>query len=108
MKTTSKIGGFILFLMMSVFVGHRMSAPTLQATGRERYVALAWSPATEAASYNVYRNSGDGFTKLTSCTNMRLNDGRVIIGKTYTYEVAGVDESGVEGPRSNDSSATPQ
>src|SRR5207253_3077973 len=73
-------------------------------------VALSWSAATGAASYNLYRSTtsgGEGSTPVvtgiasTSYTNTGLTN-----GITYYFRVAAVNASGTSG-QSNQASATP-
>jgi beta-glucanase (GH16 family) len=61
-------------------------------------VTLSWSPASLATSYNVMRASGSGsFTTIATLVSTSLNrytDTTVMPGTVYSYQIAGVNESG--------------
>jgi fibronectin type 3 domain-containing protein len=86
-------------------------APTLNsAIGGAGTASLSWSPPTSggpAASYNVYRSGSVGPVALlaSGVTTTSYNDNGVAPG-TYTYDVSAVNSANVEGPASNQLSAT--
>jgi hypothetical protein len=70
-------------------------------------IDLSWQPSTEAdiAGYNVYRREGSGeFTRIskTPVLGPAFSDLVVAPGHSYTYRVTAVDNSGNEGPASNE------
>jgi fibronectin type 3 domain-containing protein len=80
----------------------------LAATVAINQVALSWSAASGAASYNVYRSttSDSNFVLLGSSSTATYTDNSAVGGTTYYYTVTGVSSGG----ESNDSlqiSATP-
>ena len=86
-------------------------APTgLTATAGNAQVALVWSSASGATSYNVYRGTsagGESSTALAgSLTGTTYTDTSVTNGTTYYYKVAAVDSGGTSG-LSNEASGTP-
>ena len=86
-------------------------APTgLTATAGNAQVALSWTGATGATSYNVYRGTtsgGESTTALaTGVTGTTYTDSTAANGTTYYYKVAAVNVSGTSG-QSNEANATP-
>ena len=85
-------------------------APTnLSATGGNAQVALTWTAAAGAASYNLKRstiNGGPYTTIAGGITTTSATDTAVSNGLTYYYVVSGVNAAG-EGPNSTQASATP-
>lgn len=81
-----------------------LPAPTgLTVTGTtDSSASLSWSAVSGAAGYNVYRNG----TKVAASTSTGVTDTGLSPGTTYSYAVAAVDSSGVEGARSGTVSAT--
>jgi len=80
------------------------SAPTgLVATAPvETHVALAWTGASDATGYNIYRSTvSGGETLLVSGSNAPVvadyEDSRLSDGTTYYYKVAVVNASGTSG-----------
>ncbi|MDD1766180.1 MAG: fibronectin type III domain-containing protein, partial [Methanomassiliicoccales archaeon] len=90
------------------------SAPqNLQAVAGNAQVALTWqAPISnggwDIANYTVYRGTtSGGETLLTTLPNvLTYTDVGLINGQTYYYKVSAVNWAG-EGPKSNESSATP-
>src|SRR6266581_359378 len=86
-------------------------APTnLTATAGNMQVALNWTAAAGAASYQVNRgttNGGPYGTVVASgLTATSVTDNTVVNGTTYYYVVVAVNSGGVS-PNSNQASATP-
>ena len=85
-------------------------APTLNtATGGVNSVALTWSGPTTggaAASYNVYRSGASGPVSLVTSGVTGTSFTDTVTPGTYTYQITAVNSSGVEGPPSNQLSAT--
>jgi hypothetical protein len=71
-------------------------------------VALAWTAATGATSYNVKRSTtnGSGYAKIGSSTTAGFTDTGLTNGTIYYYVVSAMNASG-EGPNSSQASATP-
>ncbi len=67
-------------------------------------VTLTWNqnPETDLAGYYVYRNSGQGWTRLTSVAiqSLRYTDFNLPNG-TYSYNITAKDQIGSESPASN-------
>jgi beta-glucanase (GH16 family) len=87
------------------------SAPTgLSAVGGNGQVALNWTAATGATSYNVYRGTstgGESTTPIaTNVTAATYTDTGLTNGTAYYYEVKAVNTYGTSG-YSNETSATP-
>ncbi len=78
-----------------------------EITGNSQ-VALAWTAAPLASSYNVKRAtvSGGSYTNLASPTNTSYTDTAAVNGTTYFYVVSAVNGSG-ESTNSPEVSATP-
>jgi hypothetical protein len=111
-QITNLVGGSNGVIGGLFFGGRAASAnPTgLTATAGNGQVALSWSAASGAASYNLYRGGASGGETLvasgisgTSFTDSGLNN-----GSTYFYEVTAVNIAGEESGGSNEASATPQ
>jgi subtilase family serine protease len=86
-------------------------APTgLAETASSGAVALSWSPASGATSYDVYRGTksgGESTTPIASdVTGTTYNDATVTNGRTYYYEVEGANSVGTGSP-SNQVQAQP-
>jgi fibronectin type 3 domain-containing protein len=73
-------------------------------------VTLTWTGAPTATSYNIYRGTHGGAETLvaTGVTGTSYTDASpaLAFGTTYFYKVSGVNID-VEGPQSNEASATP-
>ena len=99
------------FTILKSTGGGAPPAPTnLQATGGNAQVALTWTAAPGAASYNVKRGgqSGGPYNPIqTGVAGTSFTDTTVSNGTTYHYVVSGVSSGGQEGPNSNQASATP-
>lgn len=82
----------------------------LTATGSNAKVALTWTAAPGATSYNLYRGTAAGAESATpvamGITGLSYNDMTVTNGTTYFYKVSGVNTGGI-GARSNEATATP-
>ncbi len=81
----------------------------LTATAGNHQVALNWSAAAQAASYNVYRSplSGGGYQLVGSATGTIYTDTTVENSKLYYYVVTALDSAGNESGWSNAASAVP-
>lgn len=86
----------------------------LQAVAGDAKVALTWSPpggtgGSAIENYSVYRGTVSGGEVLYAIlgTVVQWTDASVANGMTYYYEVT-ANNSGGEGPRSSEVSATPQ
>jgi uncharacterized repeat protein (TIGR02543 family) len=87
------------------------SAPTgLSAVGGNGQVALNWTAATGATSYNVYRGTstgGESTTPIaTNVTAATYTDTGLTNGTAYYYEVKAVNTYGTSGS-SNEATGTP-
>lgn len=84
-------------------------APTgLSATAGNAQVALGWTAAAGASSYNVKRatTSGGPYTAIGTSTTASYTDTTAVNGTTYYYVVSAVNGSG-ESANSSEVSATP-
>lgn len=96
---------------LSAYAGATTIPPTptgLTATAGNAQVALSWSAATGAASYNVKRAiaSGGPYTTLTNVSTASFTDTTAVNGTTYYYVVSALNGSG-ESANSSQVSATP-
>ena len=87
------------------------TAPTnLTATGGNTQIALSWTAATGATSYNVYRGTAANAQATTpiatNITTTTFNNTGLTNGTVYFYKVTGVNAGGL-GPASAEASATP-
>jgi len=83
------------------------AAPTnLTAVAGNAQVALSWSAAVGASSYNIYRSTTAGAqgTKLGSSSTATYSDTTAANGISYSYEVTAVNAAG-ESPASTQSPA---
>ncbi len=82
---------------------------TLFATAGSGLIALQWSTASGATSYDVLRgtapNAESATPIATNVTSLAFGDTTVTPGSTYYYEVVGVNTAGA-GPVSNEAHAT--
>jgi len=72
-------------------------------------ITLNWIASTNTVhGYNVYRDSGAGFTKLNSAplTITQYDDSSVQAGQTYLYAATSLDSRNVESSFSNEVSVT--
>ena len=91
------------------------SAPrNLQASAGDGQVALGWeAPSSNGsapvANYRIYRGTVPGGESLLATVGdvLRYTDSAVANGLTYYYEVSAVSSAG-EGPKSNETAATPR
>jgi hypothetical protein len=86
-----------------------IAAPTgLTATASTGQIALTWSAVSGAASYDLYRATGNGQETLykSGITGASYADISVTAGQTYYYEVAAVGSAGQVSAFSNQASAT--
>jgi fibronectin type 3 domain-containing protein len=98
----------------TITVTAAQSAPTapqgLTAAAGNAQVALSWTGAGGAASYNVYRGTAAGAESTTpvatGITNTAYTDTGLTNGTTYFYKVAAVNGSGA-GPMSDEAFAKP-
>jgi hypothetical protein len=83
----------------------------LQATPGPGQIALSWSAAGSASSYNVYRATSPGAEGSnpykSGVTATSYTDATPVIGATNYYQVTAVNSSGESG-KSNEASAVPQ
>ncbi len=90
-----------------------VAIPTaLKANAGDTSVALTWTAAAGATSYNVKRStvSGSGYSTIStanSVTTTNFTDKTGVNGTTYYYVVTSVSVSG-ESPNSSEVTATPQ
>ena len=65
-------------------------------------IAIRWSAVPKAAFYNVYRSEkgAAGLALLASVQDTRFTDGKVVVGKTYTYALSSVSPTNVESKKS--------
>ncbi len=84
------------------------TASGLAATPGNAQVALTWTPAMSATSYDVKRSatSGGPYTTIASVPSGSYTDTNVVNGLAYFYVIAAV-HSGLEAPNSNEASAMP-
>ncbi|HKR62459.1 MAG TPA: hypothetical protein VJZ00_01905, partial [Thermoanaerobaculia bacterium] len=54
-------------------------------------VSVTWTPASCAAAYDVYRNSGSGFVKIGSSGTTGYTDSTVAANTSYLYAVKAID-----------------
>jgi uncharacterized protein (DUF1800 family)/fibronectin type 3 domain-containing protein len=83
----------------------------LTATPGNASVALAWTAASGAASYNLYRGTAPNALAAspvaTGITGTSYSNTGLTNGTAYYYKVAGVNGAGA-GPMSNEATATPR
>ncbi|HSG27246.1 MAG TPA: hypothetical protein VLA34_02110 [Candidatus Krumholzibacterium sp.] len=87
-----------------------LDAPTgLSLEVGDGSVALSWDTVTGAASYNIYRRppASGSFFLAGNVTATGFTDYDVTNGLEYTYKVAGVTSTGVEGAASANLIAVP-
>jgi titin len=85
------------------------AAPVLSATYNNAWVVLNWNAVSGAASYDVYRGTGNSYpTNLvaTGISATTWTDVSTTTGQTYSYIVCAVNEDG-QGPASNAVYLTP-
>jgi hypothetical protein len=88
------------------------SETTLTASAAGQSVDLSWPAANDPESgigrYRVYRasTSGPGKPLLVEVTALTYRDNSTAPGATYYYEIAAVNGSGTEGPRSTEAAVT--
>jgi hypothetical protein len=81
--------------------------PGLTATAGYSQVALSWTAAAGATSYNVKRSLASGAeVTMTNVTSANFTDANVSNGTAYYYVVSGVNGAG-QGPNSAEVSAVP-
>jgi fibronectin type 3 domain-containing protein len=107
---TSSVEGPVSNELSATSTAGAPGAPTLMsAAGGPGTVTLGWSAPTSGgpvASYNLYRGTSSGSeTLLVSGITTTTYQDSVSAG-TYFYEVTAVNTSSVEGPLSNELSAT--
>ena len=86
------------------FLFNGQPAPTnLVATPGPAQIALSWTAASGATSYNVYRSTGGGFVFIASTASTSYTDTGVANPTSYSYQVTavGVLESAPLGPVSS-------
>jgi cellulose 1,4-beta-cellobiosidase len=87
------------------------AAPTgLKATGQVSQVYLAWSAASGATGYNIYRatTSGGGYVKVGTTTSRTYYDKLLPKGAYYCYVAKAYNANQSEGAPSNEVCATVQ
>ena len=102
-------GGALNFMEIIPVPTTAPAAPTgLGATAGNGQVALTWTAAIGAASYNVKRSTTSGAeTTITNVTGVNYTDTQVVNGTTYYYKVSATNAYG-ESPNSVEVSAMPQ
>ena len=82
----------------------------VQVGAQSHSVTITFTPATGAASYNLYRGTtagGEAATPiLKGITTSPATDSNVTPGTTYFYEMTSVTSSGAESGFSNETSCT--
>ena len=78
------------------------AAPTgLKATPGVKQVSLAWSAATGASGYNIYRTpAGGAAVKAGTLTTRTYSDTRLTTGASLCYTVVAYNTNKTEGPAS--------
>jgi fibronectin type 3 domain-containing protein len=104
---TPNANGFPVTFGGSVSGGVPAQVTGLAATPSTGQVALSWTAASGATSYNVERSTSSSgpFTSIAMPSGTSYTDTGVTAGSTYYYEVAGVNSAGT-GPASSVVSAT--
>jgi fibronectin type 3 domain-containing protein len=71
-------------------------------------ISLSWSAVTGAASYKVYRSTGDtgAYADIGTATDASYTDAGLTASTAYYYKVSAVDSEDLEGARSTSASAT--
>lgn len=87
------------------------AAPTgLKATGQTGQVYLAWSAATGAVGYNIYRatSAGGAYTMVGTTTSRAYYDKLLTKGAYFCYVLRAYNANKTEGPQSLEACATVQ
>jgi hypothetical protein len=81
---------------------------TAQQINTAVQVHVTWNASSGAASYNVYRTNGTGYTKIGSVSALSYDDGAVSqsAATAYLYKVRAADASNAESSDSNVDLAT--
>jgi fibronectin type 3 domain-containing protein len=81
----------------------------VNVTAGNAQVAVTWSAAARATSYNVYRSTTQGVqgTKITSTGSLTYTDLAVVNGTTYYYVVTAVNAAGESPASAQSAGATP-
>jgi fibronectin type 3 domain-containing protein len=101
------MGGAIIWLLR----GGPVVAPSnegLTAQPGDTVVNLTWQPASGARGYFIYRDNSATPLNPTPITDTRFQDIGLTNGRTYTYDIAAVNQDGQTGPRSTPITATPK
>jgi fibronectin type 3 domain-containing protein len=80
----------------------------LDATPEDSQVIIRWDDVTGASSYRVYWQASDGLRDSVSVGAPSYVHGGLTNGITYSYEVAAIDATGVEGVSSLKVDAIPK
>jgi len=99
---TPNTNGFPVAIGASASAGVPAPVAGLTATPSAGQVALTWTAASGAASYNVERSTSSSgpFTSIATPSGTSYTDTGVAAGNTYYYEVVGVNSNGT-GPASS-------
>ena len=69
--------------------------PTISVSNTDAGVSVTWTQMDNAAKYRVLRKEGSGsYTALAKVSNTTYIDASAVNGKTYTYTVRCMDQSG--------------
>lgn len=74
----------------------------LRAVAQPGFISLTWDKVPEAVNYRIYRNN----KRFTVVDTTYYHDTGVSAGKTYSYQIASIHSSGLEGHKSKSVSAT--
>lgn len=80
----------------------------LVAETGDTVITLAWQAVPDAKGYYVYRDGNANPLNPTPTTDTRYEDTGLTNGRTYSYTVAVVDQSGMIGLHSAEIQATPK
>ena len=80
----------------------------LKAEASDTVIKLTWKAFPDAKGYYVYRDGNEKALNPTPLTETTYEDIGLTNGRTYTYTVAAVDQSGKTGLRSAPVQASPK
>ena len=91
-RDKSKNASGVSFTTLS---GVPTTAPTnFRATGQNSQVTLSWDSVAGATGYNLWRDSGSGYTYFTTVSTLNYVDNYLNNGFTYAYAINAVNTSG--------------